>query len=119
MEQMIAEANSFTTGWVTYFRHAACKTALTELDIWLRRKLRCVRMKQCKRTKAIADFLIGNGARALDAWKVALSGKGWWRLSDTFVFRRAMSPQWFEKHGLVSLAGHYAKLQPAGNRLDR
>ena len=119
LERMIAEANSFTTGWVTYFRHAACKTALAELDIWLRRKLRCVRMKQCKRTKAIADFLIGNGAPVLAAWKVALSGKGWWRLSDTFIFRRAMSPQWFADHGLVSLAGHHAKLQPAGNRRVR
>ena len=76
-------------------------------------------MKRRKRTKAIAHFLVGNGAPVLDAWKVALSGKGWWRLSDTFVFRRAMSPRWFETHGLVSLAGRHAALQPAGNRRVR
>ena len=51
---MISETNSFTTGWVTYVRQAACKGALMELDDWerddwLRRKLRCVRLKQCKR----------------------------------------------------------------------
>src|SRR5215831_17905781 len=45
LERMIAEVNSFTTGWVTYFRHAACKEALREADEWLRRKLRCVRLK--------------------------------------------------------------------------
>ena len=119
MERMIGEANSFTTGWVTYFRHAACKTALAELDVWLRHKLRCVRLKQLKRTKAIADFLIGGGVEVPNAWKVALSGKGFWRLSDTKAFRRATSLQWFADHGLVSLAGHHAKLQPAGNRRVR
>lgn len=40
LERMIAEVNSFTTGWVTYFRHAACKGVLAGLDEWLRRKLR-------------------------------------------------------------------------------
>ena len=56
LERMIAEVNSFTTGWVTYFRHAACKSALRDIDDWLRRKLRCVRLKQCKRVKAIAGL---------------------------------------------------------------
>ena len=84
-----------------------------------RRKLRCVRHKQLKRTKAIADFLIGSGVEVPYAWRVALSGKGWWRLSHTKAFRRAMSPQWFADHGLVSLAGHHADLQPAGNRRVR
>ena len=54
LERMVSEINSFTTGWVTYFRHAACKGALRGLDGWLRRKLRCVRLKQCKRAKATA-----------------------------------------------------------------
>jgi hypothetical protein len=42
LERMVREVNGFTTGWVTYFRHAACKSALGDLDEWLRRKLRCV-----------------------------------------------------------------------------
>ena len=61
LERMIRELNSFLTGWVTYFRHAACKSHLTELDGWIRRKLRCVRLKQCKRAKPIADFLHRQG----------------------------------------------------------
>ena len=79
LERMIDEVNSFLTGWVTYFRHAACKTHLTELDGWIRRKLRCVRLKQCKRAKAIKDFLHRQGVRLRNAWRLALSGKGWWR----------------------------------------
>jgi RNA-directed DNA polymerase len=57
LEQMIKELNSYLTGWVTYFRYAACKRHLQRLDEWIRRKLRCVRLKQRKRAKPITDFL--------------------------------------------------------------
>ena len=61
LDRMISELNSFLSGWVTYFRHAACRNHLKELDGWIRRKLRCVRMKQCKRTKPLVDFLLRQG----------------------------------------------------------
>jgi RNA-directed DNA polymerase len=119
LKRMIEEANSFTTGWVTYFRHADCKSALKDLDGWLRRKLRCVRLKQCKRVKPIADFLTGRGVSVQNAWRLALSGKGWWRLSATPAASIAMTVQWFTDLGLASLAVRHAALQPAGNRRVR
>jgi RNA-directed DNA polymerase len=112
LDRMIRELNSFLTGWVTYFRHAACKTHLTELDGWIRRKLRCVRLKQCKRTKPIADFLRRLGVPLRNAWLTALSGKGWWRLSASPSATQAMSNQWLESLGLVNLVQRYATLQP-------
>jgi RNA-directed DNA polymerase len=39
LERMIVEVNSFTTGWVTYFRHAACNSTLRDFDEWLRRRI--------------------------------------------------------------------------------
>jgi RNA-directed DNA polymerase len=119
LERMIAEVNSFTTGWVTYFRHAACKSALRDLDEWLRRKLRCVRLKQCKRAKPIADFLIKLGVPEWRAWRLAGSGKGWWRRSGTPQASEAMTLRWFAQAGLVSLQAHHAALQPAENRRVR
>jgi RNA-directed DNA polymerase len=119
LERMVREVNSFTTGWVTYFRHAACKEALRETDEWLRRKLRCVRLKQCKRAKATADFLMQHGVAARNAWRLAVSGKGWWRRSGSPPAHQAMTLQWFAKLGLVSLQAHHATLQPAGNRRVR
>ena len=49
LERMIEDVNSFTAGWVTYYRHAQCQSTLRDLDGWLRRKFRCVRLTQCKR----------------------------------------------------------------------
>lgn len=111
LARMIRELNSFLTGWVTYFRYAACKSHLTALDGWLRRKLRCVRLKQCKGTKTIADFLTRLGVPTRNAWCTALSGKGWWRLACSPSVTHAMTDQWFGSLGLVNLTQRYVKLQ--------
>lgn len=36
LSRMISELNSFLTGWVTYFRYAACRGHLQALDAWTR-----------------------------------------------------------------------------------
>ncbi|WP_202802914.1 group II intron reverse transcriptase/maturase, partial [Singulisphaera acidiphila] len=111
LDRMITELNSFLTGWVTYFRHAACRHHLKDLDGWARRKLRCVRMKQCKRTKPLVDFLLRQGVPRVSAWVTALSGKGWWRLSGSPAAHQAMDQPWFDSLGLVNLAQRHATLQ--------
>jgi RNA-directed DNA polymerase len=112
LEQMIKELNSYLTGWVTYFRYAACKRHLQRLDEWIRRKLRCVRLKQRKRAKPITDFLQSLGVPEWNAWILALSGKGWWRKSGAPQAHHAMNITWFRAQGLVSLSDRYAELQP-------
>jgi len=116
LDKMIAEVNAFTTGWVTYYRYAQCKTVLAKLDEWLRRKLRCVRLKHCKRVKATAGFLHRSGVPRWRAWILALSGKGWWRMARSPPAAEAMTVAWFDSLGLVSLARHHAALAAAGNR---
>lgn len=109
-ERMIAELNRFLTGWVAYFRYACAKTALRKLDGWVRRKLRCVRLKQRKRTKAVADFLMKEGVPEWRAWLLALSGKGWWRKSGSPQANEAMNIAWFKKMGLVNLTERFEAL---------
>ncbi len=116
LARMISEFNAFTAGWVAYFRHAHCKKHLQSLDKWTRRKLRCLRLKQCKRKKAIADFLQGLGVPEWRAWMLALTGKGWWRMALSYQATEAMTLAWFEKQGLLSLTNRYLALQTEGNR---
>jgi RNA-directed DNA polymerase len=119
LEQVIGEVNAFATGWVTYFRDAQCQSVLRNLDGWLRRKLRCIRLKHCKRTKTIADVLQGNGVPEWRAWLLALSGKGWWRLAGSPQASEAMPIAWFKTLGLGGLADHHAALNTVGNRRVR
>lgn len=110
-ERMIREVNSFVSGWVTYFRHAAYRSYFADLDGWLRRKLRCVRLKQCKRYRTLVSFFVGQGVSRSEAWDTVLSGRRWWRLSRTRVASQAMSNWWFEELGLVNLARRFEALQ--------
>jgi hypothetical protein len=89
--QVIVELNLFLVGWITYYRYAACRFEVQCLDEWIRRKLRCYRLKQCKRGKAVAGFLQHLGASPSLARRLASSGKGWWRLSLGRPVHQAMS----------------------------
>jgi RNA-directed DNA polymerase len=111
LERMVSELNPFLRGWVTYFRHAACRGHLRDLDQWLRRKLRCVRLKQCKRVKPIAAFLHRLGVPSKRAWITALSGKGWWRLSGAPSVQEALRLDWFDRLGLLNLERQYVALK--------
>ena len=81
--RMVREVSRFLTGWVTYYRNAECSSILDRLDGWIRRRLRCFRLKQCKRAFAMAEFLRKQGVSEQKAWMLAGSGKGWWRNSNT------------------------------------
>ena len=111
LAQMIEELNRFLIGWMNYFRHATHSSLFRELDGWIRRKLRCFRLKQRKRAKAVAEFLTDLGVPEWSAWVLALSGKGWWRKSQTRQACQAMSNAWFKHQGLVSLFARYAALK--------
>ena len=91
LAKVMVELNLFLVGWVTYYRFAACRFELQCLDSWVRRKLRCYRLKQCQRGKSIARFLQRLGSSPSLAHRVASSGKGWWRLSGTRSAHQAMS----------------------------
>ena len=78
---------------------------------WIRRKLRCVRLKHCKGTRTIADFLSQRGVSIRTAWCTALSGQGWWRVAGSPAATQAMSNQWFEGLGLVNLVQRYVTIQ--------
>lgn len=102
--EVIGEVNRFAAGWLEYFRLAAAKTWLAETEGWLRRRLRCYRLKQCKRRIGVARFLMGCGCREESAWMLAMSRKGWYRKSVSPQAAKAMDIGWFRLQGLRPLA---------------
>lgn len=102
LDRVISELNSLITGWVTYFRLAACQSYLKRIDEWIRRKVRCYWLKQLKRRWTTIKFL-----KSLDAVTTASSGKGWWRLSQTPALHKAMNNAYMKKLRLKSLLKRY------------
>ena len=70
-----------------------------------------MRLKQRKRSKAIADYLQGRGVPEWRAWLLAVSGKGWWRLAGSPQAAQAMSLARIRDQGLITLTTRYAQLK--------
>jgi group II intron reverse transcriptase/maturase len=109
-EQIISELNPKLRGWFEYFKHTKSKGLFRELDAWIRRKLRCFRIKQTKRVIGLVRFLKKQGVVTYQSWIIALSGVGWWRKSSAPQIHQAMGNSWFDEQNLFNLSLYYEKL---------
>lgn len=110
-ERIISELNRYLNGWISYFRLSASISVFRDLDSWIRRRLRCYRLKQRKRAYPIYKYLVQLGVSVQNAWKLAKSSKGWWRLSHNSIINQAMPNSWFEKLRLVNLVDKITKFE--------
>lgn len=107
LEQLVKELNPKLRGWLQYFRYASMKSKLRNLESWLRRKIRCFRLKQCKRASGIIRFLTGLGVPRWRGILLAASRKGWFRKSVSPQAHEGMNKKWFTGIGLFSLTANY------------
>lgn len=110
LNQILMELRRFLPGWLQYFKHAMMTRKMEHIDQWLRRKLRCYRLKQCKRVIGIVRMLRNLGVEETLCWRTALSGKSWWRLSNSPGSNIGMSNRWFNEQGYYSLYDNYKAL---------
>lgn len=110
-EQVISELNPKLRGWFEYYKHTKSKGLFRDIDAWIRRKLRCFRIKQTKRVIGLVRFLKKQGVVRYQSWIIALSGVGWWRKSAAPQIHHAMDNSWFREQNLFNLSLNYEKLK--------
>lgn len=104
INQIVKELNAVIIGWANYFHLANCWLGtFRDLDGWIRRKLRCYRLKQCSRKYTIFKFLRSFDIPVSTCWNVVMFSQGWWNMSQKKAVNTAMDLQWFTKLGLQSL----------------
>lgn len=103
LEWMVNSLNIYLPGWFQYFSQTTGISLFRDLDSWIRRRLRCYRLKQRKRKWPIAIWLMKLGVSRQNAWRLAKSDKSWWRKSHNPIINMAMPNEWFETLGLFSL----------------
>lgn len=103
-EQLIKELNAVIIGWANYF-HLANRwlSELRDIDGWIRRKLRCYRLKQCGRKYTIFKLLHNLGIPENTSWNVVMYSQGWWAMSKKQAVGKAMGIKWFAQVGLHSV----------------
>jgi RNA-directed DNA polymerase len=103
-ETVINELNAVIRGWTNYFRLAnVWLTNFRDLDGWIRRKVRCYRLKQCGRRHTIFKLLQSLGIPESKSWNAVMYSQGWWQLSKKTAVGHAMNLNWFAQQGLQSL----------------
>ena len=108
---IIQELTQYLRGWQQYFKLALKPSVMGALDRWIRRRLRSYRLKQRKRKYSIAMWLQREGVTERNAWKLAMSDKGWWKLSQTPQVNHALPNVKFQEVGLYSLREGYDTLK--------
>jgi len=107
LEHIIQELNGFTRGWMGYFRIAETPTVLSDLDCWIRRRLRSAVAKQWfKSCKARFRGLNGLGVDPKQAAITAVTRRGPWAMSNMKAFKLAMPNKFFAERGLLTLSGY-------------
>lgn len=103
-EMVIKELNAVIRGWTNYFRLAnVWLNNFRDLDGWIRRKLRCYRLKQCGRRYTIFKLLLSLGIPEGKSWNAIMYSQGWWQMSKKTAVGQAMNLNWFAQQGLLSL----------------
>lgn len=101
IKRVISDLSQYLRGWKAYFRLAEARSVLRDLDKWIRRRLRCVHLKQWGRSGY--RELRKRGVSVRLAWNTAKSAHGPWRLSQSPALSFALPLKYFVSLGLILL----------------
>jgi RNA-directed DNA polymerase len=104
LEEMAHELASYLRGWRSYFGCCQTPSVLVRLDSWIRRRLRSAQWQQWKRFGKRVRELRKHGVSRDWAMRIASSGHGPWRLSQTPSLRQALPDAAWDALGVPRLA---------------
>jgi group II intron reverse transcriptase/maturase len=104
LERVVEDLTPYLRGWKQYFHLAETPRIFRDLDRWIRRRLRMLRLKQWKRGRTAYPALIRAGADRLAATHLAARLRRWWWASNHPAIKQAFHPREFTAMGLPELA---------------
>ena len=103
MDRVIAELRGYLRGWKEYFRLAETPGVFSDLDEWIRHRLRLVQLKQWKRGTTVYRELRARGMPPDSAAQVAANTRRWWRNSGMTI-HIALPMSYYDRLGVPRLA---------------
>lgn len=103
MQSVCAELRSYLAGWRNYFRLAETPRVFSNVDEWLRHRLRMIQLKQWKRGTTIYREMRRLGANEDAARQVAANSRRWWKNSAKLL-NTALPTSYYDRMGVPRLA---------------
>ena len=97
------ELKGYLVGWKEYFKQAETPGIFEALDKWIRRRLRCLQLKQWKRGTTAYRELRARGVSQDVAAEVAANTRRWW-LNSAMLLNSALPNRYFDGLGVPRLA---------------
>jgi RNA-directed DNA polymerase len=110
LEEIIREVNTYTVGWIGYYRQANTPSVYEGLDGWIRRRLRQMIWKRWKRGTTRYRELVKLGVPKRWAQEGA-GGTSPWRMAASPVINQGLSNGYFRNLGLKSIKVRYQELR--------
>ena len=102
----------YLRGWIDYFVLEQRKSVTSNLDKWIRRRVRACVWKNWRLPRTKVSRLKQLGVKHEDALRHGNSRKGAWRMSQTLAVQMAMTKQWLADQGLFSLLERWSEFAP-------
>src|ERR1700693_3192838 len=103
LQQMIADLTPYLIGWRGYFGFCQTPRVLTNLEAWIRRRLRLYLWRQWRNGPNRFKELRRRGVPKFNAAVAAGSPTGFWRMSGHPAVQQALRNHYFDSLGLPRL----------------
>jgi hypothetical protein len=103
MKQIVERLDGYLVGWKGYFQLADTPKVFSELDSWIRRRLRMVYLKQWKRGTTCFERLRNLGVPKVSAATGSDGSRGYWYRAGTRGMNTAFPRSHFDALGLTRL----------------
>ena len=110
MAERIRRINQYLNGWLGYFALADAKGVLTDLNQWLRHRLRACVWKQWKRVRTRYRELRRLGLPEWKVHEIANARKGPWRMAHG-PLNNALTIAYWQEQGLIDLVRRYHEIR--------
>ena len=110
LDRTIRELNPILRGWGNYYRLSEVEAVFSDLDRWIRRRLRLQLWRQWKQPQTRVKELQKRGLDAVRARTAAYNGRGpWWNAGSRYM-GQAVPNRTLSQMGLVSLLDQHRRL---------
>ncbi|WP_331386403.1 group II intron maturase-specific domain-containing protein [Bacillus sp. B-jedd] len=108
-DEIAKEVNQVTVGWINYYGIGLMKMYIRSLAKWLNHRLGQLIWKRWKKIGTKYRQLRRLGIWHVEAWTVANSRKGYWRVSKSETLHKAIKSETLIKWGLKDLNHLYER----------